>query len=100
MFIRTSIQAENFEFRYGRIFRRLNELPSSWRDRAKRLLGWIGCSPVPLTRHEVEQALCIEPGDLEQKAEVNGPLNLLKLCGPIVEVVNDTIYFVHFTVKE
>jgi len=31
---------------------------------------------------------------------VGGRLPVLKLCGPIIEVVDDKVQFVHFTVKE
>jgi hypothetical protein len=31
---------------------------------------------------------------------VDSSLNLVKLCGSIVEIVDDTPQFVHFTVKE
>ena len=55
---------------------------------------------MPFTRHEVEQALCIVPGQLDHLPEVQGSLNIIQLCGPIVEVFDDYLYFVHFTVME
>ena len=55
---------------------------------------------MPLTRHEVEQALCIVPGQLDHLPQIQGSLNIAQLCGPIVEVFDDHLYFVHFTVME
>ena len=55
---------------------------------------------MPLTRHEVEQALCIVPGRLDHLPQIQGSLNIAQLCGPIVEVFGDHLYFVHFTVME
>ncbi|KAK2764389.1 hypothetical protein FQN54_009083 [Arachnomyces sp. PD_36] len=77
------ILPESLEEAYDRILQRLN-----------------GCSPVPLTRHEIEQALSITPGRSDQLPKVLTPLKVLELCGPIVEISDDRLYFVHFTVKE
>ncbi|KAI1488247.1 NACHT domain protein [Biscogniauxia mediterranea] len=70
------------------------------KEKARAILGWVACSPTPLTVQEVQQALIIDlkkPGNL---GVVRGNLNLVRICGPIVEVVDDYIQFVHFTVKE
>src|SRR6266496_827305 len=83
---------------YARVFTRINNLPSTLRDRARKLLGWTGCSQREFTRYEIEQALLIVPG--RECPQVDAPLDILKLCGPIIEVVNEKVQFVHFTVKE
>ncbi|RYP73410.1 hypothetical protein DL770_007779 [Monosporascus sp. CRB-9-2] len=86
---------------YGRIFLRINKrLPDFARDKARRILGWVGCSPVPMTIQELEQALSIRAGDYRQIPKGYSALNLVRLCGPVVEVLDDEVQFVHFTAKE
>jgi hypothetical protein len=53
-----------------------------------------------MTRHELEQALVINPEQPDQEPRVNSELNVVEFCGPIVEVIDDYVQFVHFTVKE
>jgi hypothetical protein len=48
----------------------------------------------------MEQALTVSLDDIEGSARVLANLNIIKVCGPIVEVVEDYVQFVHFTVKE
>jgi len=74
--------------------------PPMLKEKARKLLGWIGSSPVPLTIYEMEQALTVNPEDIEGKASVVSKLNVVEICGPIVEVVEDYVQFVHFTVQE
>lgn len=86
---------------YSRVLARVNRLnPPSLKDKARKVLGWVGCSPIPLTIQEIQQALTINLDDKERQAIILAPLNIVKMCGPIVEVVDDYVQFVHFTVKE
>ncbi|KAI0442379.1 NACHT domain protein [Xylaria telfairii] len=85
---------------YGRILKRINSLDSIPREKARRILGWIGCSPTPLRVPEIQQALTIHLNDTQNTKRVRGSLNLVRICGPIVELVDDYVHFVHFTVKE
>ncbi|UPL01667.1 hypothetical protein LCI18_012601 [Fusarium solani-melongenae] len=92
---------ESLDDAYGRIFQRLNiSTENTLRRKAHRILGWVGCAPSPMTRHELEQALVINPEQPDQGPRVNSELNVVALCGPIVEVIDDYVQFVHFTVKE
>ena len=70
------------------------------KTKARNILGWIGCSPTPLTIWELEQALLVDVADLQSSVRVPSNLNLVELCGPIVEVIDEYVQFVHFTVKE
>jgi hypothetical protein len=91
----------NFCNRYARILNRISNLsPPTLRDKARKLLGWIGSSPTPLTIQEIEKALTIRMGDLDGDVKVIARLNPVRVCGPILEVVDDYVQFVHFTVKE
>ncbi|KAF4415321.1 putative NACHT domain protein, partial [Fusarium austroafricanum] len=66
---------------------------------SQKILSWIACSPVEITRHEMEQALIIQPGQ-SNIPQVRSTLNTLPLCGPLVKVEDERLEFVHFTVKE
>ncbi|KAF4151939.1 hypothetical protein CNMCM6069_002829 [Aspergillus lentulus] len=96
-----SILPEDLDDAYSRVLVRINKLrPPSARDKARRILAWVGCSPTPLTVQEIEQALMIKPESLELATKVFASPNLNRLCGPIIEIVDGYIQFVHFTVKE
>ncbi|KAI1389344.1 uncharacterized protein F4822DRAFT_427697 [Hypoxylon trugodes] len=85
---------------YGRVIQRIfNPLISS-SGLAKRILSWVACSSVPLTRQEMEQALLIKPHS-RTVPNVAAPLNYLQLCGPLIDTHHgDKLQLVHFTVKE
>ncbi len=54
-----------------------------------------------MTIKEIEQALRSSHEDTEGSARViGGVLDMPKICGPIVEVVDEYVQFVHFTAKE
>ncbi|KAL6826144.1 hypothetical protein V8C40DRAFT_286985 [Trichoderma camerunense] len=82
---------------YGRLFEKIARKSEIVKKKCRLILGWISCSPTPLTLFELEQALVVT---ISNTSRVSSPLNLIRLCGPIVEVVGDTIQFVHFTVKD
>ena len=96
------VPPKNLHAAYGRIFERINDsLPDdATREKARKTLGWIGCTPRPLTIRELEQALIVEVGNIDQIPTGMSTLNLVRLCGPVVEIVDDEIHFVHFTAKE
>ncbi|KAJ4246539.1 hypothetical protein NW762_013480 [Fusarium torreyae] len=86
---------------YGRIFTRVNEtLDLAAREKARKALGWIGCSPVPLTIRELEQALLINIGDIDQDLSGISTVPLDRLCGPVIEEIDGELHLVHFTAKE
>lgn len=86
--------------RYKRVVSRIERLSRRNREVAKRIMGWIGCSPYPIRLHELEQAVLVGSEAHSDAPTVDSSLNIVKLCGPIVEVVGQTPQFVHFTVKE
>lgn len=86
--------------RYGRIISRISQRSIRQQETVKRVLGWIGCSPVPLTIYELEQAILVSTEPDADAPTVDSSLNIVKLCGPIVEVVDERPQFVHSTVKE
>ncbi|KAI1079677.1 hypothetical protein F5B20DRAFT_160940 [Whalleya microplaca] len=91
---------ENLDAAYERVLSRINNSPSSSRDKARRFLGWVACAPTPLTVQEIQQALSIREDDREGKLLLRVGLPIDRTCVPIIEVVDDYVQFVHFTVKE
>ncbi|UKZ82346.1 hypothetical protein TrVFT333_010133 [Trichoderma virens FT-333] len=81
----------------GRIFDKINRKSQIIKKKCRLILGWISCSPAPLALSELEQALVVTISDTSR---VSSPLNVVRLCGPIIEIVGGNIQFVHFTVKE
>ena len=85
---------------YSRILDRVNRLdPPALKDKVRKILGWVGCTPIPLKIQEIEQALVVSREGLKGYAVI-AVLNMPRICGPIVEVVDGYVQFVHFTVKE
>ncbi|CZR41601.1 uncharacterized protein FPRO_11190 [Fusarium proliferatum ET1] len=94
-----SVLPQGLDEAYERILRRITKHPSSAQKQCKRILSWIACSPVQITRHEMEQVLIIKK-DHRSVPPVRSTLNTLPLCGPLVEADDENLRFVHFTVKE
>jgi hypothetical protein len=63
-------------------------------------LEWIGCAMSPLTKEEILQALAITPGEKNFAKGRKVIADILDLCGPIIEIENGMVRFVHFTAKE
>ncbi|KAH8897761.1 hypothetical protein GQ53DRAFT_637687 [Thozetella sp. PMI_491] len=84
---------------YHRVFNRINSSNLRVREKARKILGWIGCAPAPMTSLEMEQALLLDASS-EGVPSIVGSTNFVKLCGPIVEIVDNHPQFVHFTVRE
>ncbi|KAL5597284.1 hypothetical protein FOBRF1_011077 [Fusarium oxysporum] len=99
--IRDQLRAlpEGLDEAYERILQRITKYPPAAQKQCKKILSWIACSPVQITRHEMEQALIIQV-DQRRVPPVRSTLNTLPLCGPLVEVEDEHLKFVHFTVKE
>lgn len=53
-----------------------------------------------MTKYELEQAMLVSAMALNDATVVDSPLNFVRLCGSIVEIVDDWPQYVHFTVKE
>jgi hypothetical protein len=78
----------------------MNRLSAPLKDRVRKILGWVGCAPMPLTLQEIEQVLVVSREGVKGNAKVVAVLDMPRICGPIVEVVDEYVQFVHFTVKE
>ena len=67
---------------------------------AKNILEFLLCARRPPRVIEIKHAITIEPGDSFFDGSRITPRGLDELCGPILEVRNGYVSFVHFTVKE
>ena len=67
---------------------------------ARRILEWIGCATFSLRKEELLQAIVIKPNEYGFRKSRKAFRDILKLCGPIIEIENDVVQFVHFTAKE
>lgn len=86
---------------YHRIIMRLgNGKDKRKAEKAQRLLGWVACTPSPLTIEEAGQALALNQSNRDQVYHVMTKLDAVKELGPIVETYDGYIRFVHFTAKE
>jgi hypothetical protein len=87
-------------YRYGRITKRIREnLTDRERQQVRRILGWVAASERLLSKRELEAALSIRTDDRRTSKEQRVFLNILRLCGPILEIRDDIIQFVHFTAQ-
>jgi hypothetical protein len=72
-------------------------------DQARRLLGWIACALTPPTVEEAQQALVVDPGNRDQIFRMVAKLDVVDVVdvlGPIVEITDTCIHFIHFAAKD
>ena len=55
---------------------------------------------VPVSPNEVQEALSVARGKDPSRGRKELVLDVVRRCGPILEVIDDRIYFVHFSAKE
>ncbi|KAE8378971.1 NACHT domain protein [Aspergillus bertholletiae] len=87
---------------YQRIFQRINNMDPRRREERRKVLGWVGCAPIPMTISEMEQALLVNP---DPDCSIHVPASIiqkafLEMCGPLLEIVDGKLQFVHFTVRQ
>jgi len=94
------LKFELIQLRYGRIIARIDELRPRERKEARTILEWVGCSSFPLTENEIQFAVSVSSGVDPSKGNQESFLNILQRCGPIIEIIEEIVQFVHFTAKE
>jgi hypothetical protein len=88
-------------FSYARILARIEQnLSLKERLMVRKIMEWIGCANSPLAVEELLQALAITPGQSDFLKGRKAFRDILRLCGPIIEIENNVVQFVHFTAKE
>jgi hypothetical protein len=93
---------DGLEQAYGRIADRLRLMKRpKERETARKILQWIGCAKTPLREEELLQALAIDSRlDDFKDGQTKVFRDVCKTCGPIIEVKDGFVNFVHFTAKE
>ncbi|PVI01812.1 hypothetical protein DM02DRAFT_590626 [Periconia macrospinosa] len=95
------ILPETLHDAYSRVLERINKTHSAIaKEKARMIIGWIAVSPTPLTIYELEQALAVHAQGITGTGRMPSSPPLVRLCGPIVEVVDEYVQYVHFTVYE
>ncbi|KAI0415692.1 hypothetical protein F5X98DRAFT_388586 [Xylaria grammica] len=90
-----TILPESLDAAYHRIIVRLGEHKDKRRaEQARKLLGWIACTSVPITPEEAQQALLVRPDDRDQVFNIVAGLNVVEILGPIVEIVDTYIQYI------
>ncbi|KAL7754599.1 hypothetical protein ACKLNR_002808 [Fusarium oxysporum f. sp. zingiberi] len=91
----------SLEDAYGRVLQQIHASQDPQRRKlARSILGWVGCAPTPMTLKEIEQALLVNPDHPFKQPRVQAMVDVVRVCGPIVDVVDGYVQFVHFTVRE
>ncbi|RBQ76481.1 hypothetical protein FVER14953_03349 [Fusarium verticillioides] len=91
----------SLEDAYGRALQQVTACADLRRRHLARLiLGWVGCAPSPMTLKEIEQALLVDHKFPSRLPRVQARVNVVQICGPIIDVVDGYVQFVHFTVRE
>ncbi|RKL31203.1 hypothetical protein BFJ72_g11220 [Fusarium proliferatum] len=91
----------SLEDAYGRVLQHINSPKDPQRSKlARSILGWVGCAPTPMTLKEIEQALLVDPKLPFKLPRVQSTVNVVQICGPIIDIADGYVQFVHFTVRE
>ncbi|KAF5574950.1 Nacht domain protein [Fusarium subglutinans] len=91
----------SLEDAYGRVLQQINAFRDPRRrNLARSILGWVGCAPSPMTLKEIEQALLVDPKFPFKLPRVQSTVDVIQICGPIIDIVDGYVQFVHFTVRE
>ncbi|KAK7978462.1 NACHT domain protein [Apiospora saccharicola] len=86
---------------YARILTRINtKLSSTQKATAQRVLQWLSCALRPLREEEMLQILVIDPRATNFANGKRFNADIRGICGPIIEVVDGTVRFVHFSAKQ
>jgi len=81
--------------RYGRILSRIKD-----DQHASKILQWVACAKTTLTEPQFLQALLIRPSMSGFVRQNKAYLDIRRKCGPVIELENGKVRFVHFTVYE
>ncbi|KAF1952459.1 hypothetical protein CC80DRAFT_479208 [Byssothecium circinans] len=86
---------------YARIMGRLQVLTPSSQDRVARILEWMLSSRRPLRTIELQDAIAFSGTTTTLDKGSKLPASVIDLCKPLITILHDdTVDFVHFTVKE
>ena len=94
-------QTADNSHRYGRLITRIeSKLSPKLRAVVRGMLTWTACASRPLREEELLQILVIDIGKDDFTRGRKDYRDIRKDCGPIIEVVDGVVRFVHFSAKE
>jgi hypothetical protein len=67
---------------------------------AKRILLWVAHAKTPVKQTEVLQAILIQGHMVDFATQNKAWVDIRAACGPIVDIREGLVTFVHFTAKE
>ncbi|RYP18976.1 hypothetical protein DL767_009724 [Monosporascus sp. MG133] len=88
---------------YEKAMNRIEGQPTASQRLAKQVLLWITCAERPLTKVELQHALCVEAGDSELKEDYLPEIeDMISVCAGLVTVDEESkiIRLVHYTTQE
>ncbi|OTA59127.1 hypothetical protein K449DRAFT_466839 [Hypoxylon sp. EC38] len=86
---------------YGRLLIRIRiKSKSTTQPVVRTILQWVACAQRPLREEEMLQILAVQPGQEDFTDGCRVFRDIRKLCGPIIEINEGNIRFVHFSAKE
>ncbi|KAI2471029.1 hypothetical protein F4781DRAFT_388511 [Annulohypoxylon bovei var. microspora] len=86
---------------YGRLLTRIKtKLTRPLRVTVRNIMQWVACAQRSLREEEMLQILAIEPGQQDFTKGRKQFQDICKACGPIIEIDDGKIQFVHFSAKE
>ena len=79
---------------------RIDKLPAKQKAAAQTVLQWLTCALRPLREEELRQILVIDPkaAAFARGKQYNADIRIE--CGPIIEIMEGIVRFVHFSAKE
>ncbi|OTA93779.1 hypothetical protein M434DRAFT_395313 [Hypoxylon sp. CO27-5] len=86
---------------YGRLLIRIRiKSKSTIQAVVHTILQWVACAQRPLREEEMLQILAVQHGQVDFTKGRKVFRDIRKLCGPIIEINEGNIRFVHFSAKE
>ncbi|KAF2179174.1 hypothetical protein K469DRAFT_694880 [Zopfia rhizophila CBS 207.26] len=85
---------------YGRLMSRIESLQPPLRFIAIKVLQWIVSAARPLREEEILQALAIDTSATDFTRGRKYMRDIRQVCGPIIEISNGFVRFVHFSAKQ
>ncbi|KAI1457992.1 hypothetical protein F4805DRAFT_474716 [Annulohypoxylon moriforme] len=82
---------------YGRL---LDRAKKKHTNSVRTILQWVACARRSLSEEEMLQILSIEPGQQDFTKGRRQLRDICKTCGPIIEINDSKIQFVHFSARE
>jgi hypothetical protein len=92
-----------YEYAYNDAMDRIQGQLADEEELAKQIISWITCAKRPLTTSELEEALAVEPNELQLDLENICPVqDMVSVCAGLVTIDEESgiVRLVHYTTQE